>query len=83
MPTSKEHDYGHRKRLPKEMLLEPNPPIRTLKQRRHVTGTTDEECRLLIEIGARRVTMRGGAGGWALIERYGFNRPADLIETRT
>ena len=76
-----EHDFGPRKRLLGQMLREPNPPIRTLKQLRHVTGTTDEECRrLLIEIGARGVTMRGGVEGWALIERYGFNRPPEVDE---
>ncbi len=76
-----EHEYGPRKRLLEQMLLEPNPPIRTLKQLRHVTGTNDDECRrLLIEIGARGVTMRGGTEGWALIERYGFNRAAELDE---
>ena len=74
-----ERDYGPRKRLLKQMLIEPNPPIRSLKQLRHVTGTTDEECRrLLIEVGARGVTMRGGVEGWALIERYGFDRPPEL-----
>lgn len=49
----KERDYGPRKRLLKQMLAEPNPPIRTFKLLGHVTGTTDEECRhLLIEVGA-------------------------------
>jgi hypothetical protein len=76
-----ERDYGPRKRLLKQMLAEPNPPIRTLQQLRHVTGTTEEECRrLLIEVGARGVVMRGGQEGWALIERYGFNRPPEVKE---
>jgi len=76
-----EHDFGPRKRLLEQMLREPNPPIRTLKQLRNVTGTTEEECRrLLIEIGARGVTMRGGEEGWALIERYGFNQPTEVTE---
>ena len=76
-----EHDYGPRKRLLKGMLGEPNPPIRTLKRLRHVTGTTDEECRrLLIEIGARGVIMRDGAEGWALIDRYGFSESPELDE---
>lgn len=44
----KERDYGPRKRLLKEMLAEPNPPIRTFQQLGHVTGTTDEECRRLL-----------------------------------
>jgi len=76
-----ERDYGPRKRLLEQMLAEPNPPIRTLKRLRHVTGTTDEECRrLLIEIGARGVVMRDGAEGWALISRWGFERPAEVDE---
>jgi hypothetical protein len=74
-----EHDYGPRKRLLKQMLAEPNPPIRTFERLRLVTGTTDEECRrLLIEVGARGVVMRGGVEGWALIERYGFDEPAEV-----
>ena len=74
-----EREYGPRKRLLTQMLIEPNPRIRSFKQLRHVTGTTDDECRrLLIEIGARGVTMRGGQEGWALIERYGFNEPPEL-----
>ena len=76
-----EHDYGPRKRLLMQMLAEPNPPIRSLERLRHVTGTADEECRrLLIEIGARGVKMRGGAEGWALIDRYGFELPAEVNE---
>ena len=76
-----EHDYGPRKRLLKQMLAEPNPPIRTFKRLRLVTGTEVEECRrLLIEVGARGVVMRGGEEGWALIERYGFEQPPDVDE---
>ena len=76
-----EHDYGPRKRLLKEMLAKPNPPIRTLKRLRHVTGTTEEECRrLLIEIGARGVMMRDEVEGWALIDRYGFEKAPQLDE---
>jgi hypothetical protein len=74
-----DRDYGPRKQLLTQMLAEPNPPIRTLKRLRHVTGTTDEECRrLLIEIGARGVVMHGGAEGWALVERYGFDQPPEV-----
>jgi hypothetical protein len=76
-----ERDYGPRKRLLKQMLAEPNPPIRTFERLRLVTGTTDEECRrLLIEIGARGVVMRGGREGWALVERYGFDQPPEVNE---
>ena len=68
-----------RKRLLREMLDEPNEPIRSFNRLRLVTGTSDEDCRrLLIEIGARGVSMRGGKEGWALIERYPLNRPAEV-----
>jgi hypothetical protein len=33
-----EREYGPRKRLLKQMLAEPNLPIRSLQQLRHVTG---------------------------------------------
>lgn len=76
-----ERNWGPRKRLLEEMLSEPNPPIRTFTRLRLVTGTTDEDCRrLLIEIGARGVTMRNGVEGWALIERWGFDRPPEVDE---
>jgi hypothetical protein len=71
-----EKNWGPRKRLLTKMLSKPNPPIRTFTRLRHVTGTSDEDCRrLLIEIGARGVIMRGGTEGWALITRYDFNEP--------
>jgi hypothetical protein len=42
----------------------------------HVTGTTQEECRrLLIEIGARGVTLAGSKEGWALITRKPIDEP--------
>jgi len=53
--------------------------IRKFERLRHITGTTDEDCRrLLIEIGARRVLMPGEVEGWALIDRYDFSRPAEV-----
>jgi hypothetical protein len=74
-----QREYGPRKALLLRMLSEPNPPIRSLAQLRHVTGTTDEECRrLLIEIGSRGVVMRGGIEGWALIRRYDFDQPPEV-----
>lgn len=73
-----EREYGPRKELLERMLRDPNLPIRTLDLLTHVTGTTDEECRrLLIEIGARGVLMRGQREGWALIERYPLDRDPD------
>jgi hypothetical protein len=53
------------------MLGDPDFEIRSLSQLSRVTGTSEEECRrLLIEIGARGVSMAGGEEGWALIERF-------------
>jgi hypothetical protein len=62
---------GPRKRLLKKMLEDPRfPDGRTLEILSRVTGTKYEECRrLLIEIGARGVTLRGEKEGWALISR--------------
>lgn len=71
-----ERNFGPRKQLLRKMLAEPFPPIRTFERLKLATGTTDEECkRLLIEIGARGVSMRGGKHGWALIERYPLDQP--------
>jgi hypothetical protein len=71
-PPEEDDAYGSRKRLLRQMLSEPHPPIRSFSRLKSATLTTDEECRdLLFEIGARPVTMRGGKEGWALIERYG------------
>jgi hypothetical protein len=46
---------------------------------RVVTGTTPEECRtLLIQVGARGVTLapkEGGTEGWALISRKPLDEP--------
>jgi hypothetical protein len=64
-------EFGPRKALLERTLNDEDHPIRTLEMLKHVTGTTDEECRrLLIEIGARGVVMSGGREGWALIERW-------------
>ncbi|MEA2191529.1 MAG: hypothetical protein QOI73_1650 [Solirubrobacteraceae bacterium] len=65
-----------RKKLLKEMLDDPNPTIRSLDRLRIVTGTSEDECRrLLIAVKARGVRMRGGQEGWALIDRWGFEKP--------
>lgn len=56
-------------------------PIRSLERLRLVTGTTDEECRrLLIDVGARGVKIKGGREGWALIDRYGFDQPFEEVD---
>ncbi len=67
-----EREYGPRKELLRRMLSEKERKVRSLDRLKHVTGTSDEECRrLLIEIGARGVLMDGGEReGWALIERF-------------
>ena len=52
---------------------------RSLDLLTHVTGTSDEECRrLLIEIRARGVLMRGQKEGWALIDRYPLDRDPEV-----
>jgi hypothetical protein len=64
-------EFGPRRALLERMLRDPNHPIRSLDMLKHVTGTSDDECRrLLIEVGARGVLMSGHREGWALIERY-------------
>jgi hypothetical protein len=74
-----EREYGPRKELLERMLRDPQLPIRSLDFLKHVTGTTEEECRrLLIEIGARGVLMQGGREGWALIERYPLDRDPEV-----
>lgn len=66
-----ERFYGPRKRLLKKMLEDPRfPDGRTIEILSRVTGTKYEECHgLLIEIGARGVTLKGDKEGWALISR--------------
>ena len=65
-----ELEFGPRKQLLERMLRDEDTKIRSLDMLRHVTGTSEEECRrLLIEIGARGVVMSGNREGWALIER--------------
>lgn len=55
----------------RELLNEERYPVRSLDRLKHVTGTSDDECRrLLIASKARGVIMDGGAEGWALISRY-------------
>ncbi|MEJ7567988.1 MAG: hypothetical protein WKF41_06955 [Gaiellaceae bacterium] len=69
-----DRQFGPRKKLLLRMLND-ELPIRSLSQLSRVTGTSDEECRrLLIEIGARGVSMAGDQEGWALITRYPLDR---------
>ena len=64
------------------MLEAKDTRVRSLDMLKHVTGTSDEECRrLLIEIGARGVIMSGQREGWALIER--FPLAGDYQDTET
>jgi hypothetical protein len=73
-------EYGPRKALLERMLRD-REPIRSLEVLSHVTGTSAEECRrLLIEIGARGVVMKGHKEGWALRERYDLVERYDLNE---
>jgi hypothetical protein len=71
-------EFGPRKALLAQMLRDPRHRVRTLDMLKHVTGTSDEECRrLLIEIGARGVLIRGEREGWALIERFPLDEALD------
>ena len=59
------------------MLQDPDFPIRSIEMMSRVTGTTEDQCRrLLIEVGARGVTMGGDREGSALIERFPLNQDA-------
>jgi hypothetical protein len=62
---------GPRKRLLKKMLEDTRfPKGRYIKMLSRVTGTNYEECRrLLIEIEARGITLRGNREGWGLISK--------------
>jgi len=66
-----EREDGPRKRMLTKMLEDPRyEDGRYLETLCRVTGTSSEECRrLLIEIGARGVTLSGNKEGWALISR--------------
>ncbi len=76
-----QREDGPRKALLERMLDEPQPLVRSFDRLKHVTGTTDDECRrLLIEIGARGVLMRDGREGWALITRYPLDRNYEMAK---
>ena len=62
---------GPRKNLLRRMLEDDEwPDGRKMETLSRVIGTPPDECRrLLIEIGARGVKLRGGVEGWALISR--------------
>jgi hypothetical protein len=68
--SEQKHD-GPRKNLLLKMLKDDGwPDGRTLTTLSRVTGTQPDECRrLLIEIEARGVTLKGNVEGWALIEK--------------
>ncbi len=63
--------HGPRKALLKTMLEDPRfPDGRTLETLARTTGTAPEECRrLLVEISARGLLLKGDVEGWALISR--------------
>jgi hypothetical protein len=68
---------GPRKRLLLKMLQDGRfNDGRSLDTLCRVTGTTLDECRrLLIEVGARGVTLAGDNEGWALITRKPLDEP--------
>ena len=70
---------GPRKDLLMRMLTDPEHKIRSLERLTLVTGMSDDACRrLLITMGARGVVMGGEREGWALIDRYGFERDTEV-----
>jgi hypothetical protein len=76
-----ELENGPRKELLAKMLRDTRFKARSLVQLSRVSGTTDEQCRrLLIEIGARGVTMRNGDEGWALIELIPLHRGEVVVD---
>ena len=76
-----EREDGPRKELLGRMLAEPQPLVRSFDRLKHVTGTTDAECRrLLIEIKARGVLMADQREGWALISRFPLDKNYELGE---
>ena len=72
---SEERLHGPRKRLLRDIPRDERFPYgRTIETLSRVSGTTYEECRrLLIEIGARGVLLKGDREGWAQIspEQFG------------
>ena len=60
-----------RKKLLLKLLKDSDyPDGRTIKTLSMVTGTTPEECRrLLVEINARGIKLKGDQEGWVLIEK--------------
>lgn len=64
-------EYGPRKKLLIQMLEDPRfPDGRFIETLCRVTGTTPEECRrLLIEVGARGITLNNDKEGWVLISK--------------
>lgn len=64
-------EYAPRKKLLKQMLEDSRfQDGRFIETLCRVTGTMPEECRrLLIEIGARGVTLKNDKEGWALISK--------------
>ena len=62
---------GPRKRFLATMLEDQRfPDGRHLETLARVTGTSPEECRrLLVEIGARGILLKGQVEGWVLISR--------------
>lgn len=65
-----------RKRLLLNMLNDPSKPMRTIETLCRASGTSADECRrLLIEIEARGVRLKGNREGWVLIK----NKPLEQI----
>jgi len=67
---------GPRKRLLLNMLNGPTMQMRSIETLCRASGTEPEECRrLLIEIQARGIRLKGNREGWVLIK----NRPLEQL----
>ncbi len=60
------------------MLNDPTKPMRSIETLCRASGTTAEECRrLLIEIEARGVRLKGNREGWVLIKNKPLEQMSD------
>ncbi len=67
---------GPRKKLLLNLLNDPQKKIRSIETLCRASGTSAEECRrLLIEIEARGIRIKGNREGWVLIK----NRPLEAL----
>jgi len=70
-----------RKRLLLNILNDPEKTMRSIETLSRASGTNPEECRrLLIEIKARGIRLRGNKEGWVLIKNKPLEQMSDEEE---